>query len=83
MTPVVTTQYSWTVFGPGGRYGVLQYQVGATPVDSQKVETVLFFAGSSFQSPLTIFEMMMLVAFMILVAAVALFYVRRRLERVV
>ena len=80
MTAELSIQHSWAVFGPGGRYGFLQYQVAS---GAERPQTVVYLGPISFQLPLSVIEILILLG-IVIVALLTLiyFYVRRRSKTV-
>ncbi len=70
----VVIQHNWSVTGPGGHYGVLQYQTGPGWLDAS---TAVMLGPTGFQVPLPIFAILGL-AFVLVILA---YYVRAFVKR--
>jgi hypothetical protein len=58
----IVIEHNWSVIGPGGHYGVLQYQTGPGWFDAQ---TAVMLGPTNFQIPLPIFAIAALACFAI------------------
>lgn len=67
----IVIEYNWTVVGPGGHYGVLQYQTGPGPFDAR---TAVLLGPQSFQIPMPLF--VVLAACVVAVLSAFVLYLR-------
>jgi hypothetical protein len=67
----VVVEHDWSVAGPGGYYGCIQYQTGPGPFDAR---TAVLLGPHHFQIPAPLFAI--LTVFTVVLLAVLAFYVR-------
>jgi hypothetical protein len=78
MTQVVI-QNNWSVVGPGGHYGVFQYQTGPGWLDAQ---TAVMLGPTGFQIPLPIFVIVALACVVVVSLGFCIRLLARRHETV-